>query len=127
MRKTATGKIVPLEKEAPFAFIAVIVPSVLISMVAPGNEAVASLEATLIVPVPAPGAPVMYWFAPLLPADATTITPALATFVEATADASSAVPKTEPSDMLITSTSSSNAMLMASTVTLVEPAQPKTR
>ena len=33
----------------------------------------------------------MYWLAPLLPEDATTITPALATFVAATADASFAV------------------------------------
>src|SRR6266568_1082571 len=96
-------------------------------MVAPGNEAWASLAATLIAPVPVDGEPVMYWFAPLLPAEATTIIPALATFVEAIADASSAVPNGEPSDMLITSMPSSKAMLIASTVTFVKPVQPNTR
>ena len=69
----------------------------------------------------------MYWFGPLLPAEVTTMTPALAAFVEATADGSSAVPNEEPSDMLITSMSLSTAHSIASTVTSVEPSQPKTR
>ena len=69
----------------------------------------------------------MYWLGPLLPAEATTIIPAFATFVDASADASSAVPKTDPSDMLMTSMPSLNAMSIASTVRFVEPLQPKTR
>src|SRR3989337_1578799 len=93
----------------------------------PGNDGVESFAATRIAPVPAAGEPVMYWFAPLLPADATTTIPALATFVEATADALEGSPKGEPSDMLMTSMPSSNAMLIASTVTPVDPRQPKTR
>src|SRR5262245_6300946 len=97
-------------------------------MMAPGDcPPVASLAAVLITPVPVPGEPVMYWLGPLLPADVTTITPAWATFVDATADASPAVPKGEPSDMLITSTPSSKAMLIASTVTFVDPLHPNTR
>ena len=43
------------------------------------------------------------------------------------ADASSAVPKTEPSDMLMTSMPFSTAQSMAGTTTSVEPPQPKTR
>ena len=117
----------PSVKLAPFEFCAVIEPSVLIAMVAPGNELWASFAAMLMVPVPDAGEPVMYWFGPLLPAEETTIIPALATFVEATADASLAVPKGEPSDMLMTSMPSLNAMLIASTVTFVEPVQPNTR
>ena len=69
----------------------------------------------------------MYWLGPLLPAEATTMTPAFAAFVEATADGSSSVPNDEPSDMLITSMSLSTAHSIASTVTSVEPSQPKTR
>ncbi len=74
-----------------------------------------------------PGEPVMYWFGPPLPAEVTTITPALAAFVDATADGSSLVPNDEPSDMLITSMSCSTAHSIASTVTSVEPSHPKTR
>ena len=74
-----------------------------------------------------PGEPVMYWFGPLLPAEVTTITPAFAAFVEATADGSSFEPNGEPSDMLITSMSLSTAHSIASTVTSVEPAHPNTR
>ena len=55
------------------------------------------------------------------------MTPALAAFVEATADGSSLEPKGEPSDMLMTSMSLSTAHSIASTVTSVEPSQPKTR
>ena len=64
-----------------------------------------SIAAVAIAPVPVPGEPVMYGFGPLLPADVTTITPAAAAFVEATADGSSARPNGEPSDMLMTSMS----------------------
>ena len=74
-----------------------------------------------------PGEPVMYWLAPVLPADATTMTPAFAALVEATADGSLFAPNEEPSDMLMTSMLFSTAHSMALTVTLVEPAQPKTR
>src|SRR5262249_38820949 len=77
--------------------------------------------------VPVAGEPVMYGFGPELPAEATTMTPSLAALVEATADGSSALPNDEPSDMLITSMSWSTAHSMPSTVTSVEPAQPKTR
>ena len=73
------------------------------------------------------GEPVTYGLAPSLPAEATTMTPALAALVEATAEGSSFEPKVEPSDMLITSMSLSTAHSIASTVTSVEPSQPKTR
>ncbi len=69
----------------------------------------------------------MYCDGPLLPAEVTTMTPALAAFVEATADGSSFEPNGEPSDMLITSMSFATDHSIASTVTSVEPAQPKTR
>ena len=72
------------------------------------------------------GEPTMYWFGPLLPADVTTMTPSLAALVEASADGSSLPPNEEPSDMLMTSMSWSTAHSMASTVTSVEPWQPKT-
>ena len=69
----------------------------------------------------------MYGFGPLLPDEATTMTPAFAAFVEATAVGSSVVPNGEPSDMLMTSMSLSTAHSIASTTTSVEPSQPKTR
>ena len=69
----------------------------------------------------------MYGFGPLLPADATTMTPAFAAFVDATASGSSALPNGDPSDMLITSMSWSTAQSIASTTTFVEPTQPNTR
>ena len=56
----------------------------------------------------------MYGFGPLLPADATTITPALAALAAATRWSS--VPNGEPSDMLMTSMSLSTAHSIASTV-----------
>ena len=69
----------------------------------------------------------MYCAGPSLPAEATTITPALTAFVDATADGSSALPNGEPSDMLMTSMWFATAHSIASTVTSVEPSQPKTR
>ena len=96
-------------------------------MFTPGNVGVGSLAAVAIAPAAVPGEPVMYWLGPLLPAEVTTMTPALAAFVDATADGSFVDPNGEPSDMLITSMSFSTAHSIASTVTSVEPAQPKTR
>ena len=48
---------VPFVKAAPFEFCAVIEPSVLRAIVAPGNPVLASLAATLITPVPVAGEP----------------------------------------------------------------------
>ena len=87
----------------------------------PGTSASDRSRPSRSSPRPVPGDPVMYWFGPLLPADVTTITPALAAFVDATADGSSLEPNGEPSDMLITSMSLSTAHSIASTVTFVEP------
>jgi hypothetical protein len=93
----------------------------------PGTSCNGSLAADAIAPSAVPGEPVMYWLAPLLPAEVTTTTPAFAALVVATADGSSFVPNAEPSDMLMTSMSLSTAHSIASTVTSVEPAQPNTR
>src|SRR5438094_406950 len=93
----------------------------------PGKVGTGSFAATEIAPSAVAGEPVMYWFAPLLPAEATTTTPALAALVEATADGSSAEPNDEPSDMLTTSMSLSTAQSSASTTTSVGPSQPNTR
>src|SRR5687768_63904 len=125
--RTTTGRLVPSVTDAAFALMAVMVPAEPRFSVTPGNDSVLSTAATLIAPVPALGAPVMYWDAPLLPAEATTITPEAAALVDASADGSVDRPNGEPSDMLITSMSLSTAQSMASTVTSVEPAQPKTR
>src|SRR5574338_117918 len=78
-------------------------------------------------PAPLPGEPVMYWDGPELPAEVTTVTPAAAALVAATAEGSSARPKGEPSDMLMTLAPAATAISIASTVTSVEPSQPKTR
>src|SRR5438067_11981313 len=93
----------------------------------PGNLSVGSFAATEIAPSAVAGEPVMYWFAPLLPAEATTTMPAFAALVDAAADGSSAEPNGEPSDMLTTSMSLSTAHSSASTTTSVEPLQPNTR
>ena len=93
----------------------------------PGKVATLSTAAVLITPVPVPGDPVMYGLGPLLPDETTTITPAAAAFVDATALGSSRRPKEEPSDMLMTSMSFATAHSMASTVASVEPRHPKTR
>src|SRR5439155_8026243 len=94
---------------------------------APGKLSVGSFAATEMAPSAVAGEPVMYGLKPLLPADATTTTPAFAAFVDATAEGSSFEPNAEPSDMLMTSMSLSTAQSIASTVTSVEPSQPKTR
>jgi hypothetical protein len=85
------------------------------------------MAATEMPPSPEPGFDVMYGAAPALPeADATRM-PACAAFVTASASASSAVPKSAPNDMLMTSMSFATAQSMASTTRSVEPVQPKTR
>src|SRR5258708_5100801 len=110
----------------PLASIAGIVVPEKVS-VAPGKFGYGSFAATEMAPSPLAGEPVMYGLGPPLPADATTTTPAFAAFVDATADGSSFEPKSEPSDMLMTSMSLSTAQSIASTTTSVEPAQPNTR
>src|SRR5205807_4198584 len=96
-------------------------------MFAPGKACQGSFAATEMAPSAVAGEPVTYGLGPLLPADATTMTPALAAFVDATASGSSFEPNGEPSDMLMTSISLSTAHSIASTVTSVAPAQPKMR
>src|SRR5882762_11998957 len=96
-------------------------------MIAPANCGVGSLAATEIAPSAVAGEPVIYGLPPLLPAEATTITPALAALLAAIASAESFVPNGEPSDMLTTSMSLSTAHSRASTTTSVEPSQPNTR
>src|SRR4029079_13647826 len=83
--------------------------------------------ATAMPLVAAPGEPRMYGMLPALPAAETTTTPAFDASSAALASALSAGPKSEPSDMLMTSMSLSMAHSMASVTTLVEPAQPNTR
>src|SRR6188508_985961 len=111
----------------PFAAIVVTVAPGVMSRITPGSVWLLSIAAVAMDPAAVPGDPVMYGAGPLLPAEVTTETPAAAAFVDATADGSSERPKTEPSDMLMTSTSWSTAQSMASTVSFVEPWQPKTR
>src|SRR5262249_49169319 len=94
---------------------------------AAGKPGVGSLAATLIAPLAVAGEPSMYGFGPLLPADATTMTPSLAALFDATAVGSSGPPYGDPRDMLIASMLWSTAHSIASTTTLVEPAQPNTR
>src|SRR5262249_2992878 len=94
---------------------------------APGKVCVGSLAATATAPLPVAGEPTMYGLGPLLPADATTTTPAFAALVDAAADGSSFEPNIEPSDMLLTSISWATAHSIASPTTSVEPLQPKTR
>src|SRR6267378_1470952 len=93
----------------------------------PGKLAVESTAATLIAPSALAGELVMYGAEPALPEAATTMTPAFAALSAASASAVLATPKSAPSDMLITSMSWSTAQLIASTTTLVDPEQPKTR
>src|SRR5215467_111924 len=127
LRSTFTGSVWRSGNGMPLALIALEVVPVDSVMKAPGKPDVGSFAATLMTPVPEAGEPVMYGFWPLLPADATTMTPSLAALFEATADGSSALPNGEPSDMLMTSMWLLTAHSIASTVTSVEPAQPKTR
>src|SRR5581483_306385 len=100
----------PVGTAAPLASIAVMAGR---SMVAAGKVGVGSLAATDIAPSALAGEPWMYWFVPLLPAEATTMTPAAAALVAAAADGSSFEPNGEPSDMLITSMSLSTAHSIA--------------
>src|SRR5207302_8587753 len=96
-------------------------------MIAPGKLGVGSFAATEIAPSPVDGEPTMYWFAPLLPAEATTMMPAFAALVDATADGSSAEPNMDPSDMFTTSMSLSTAQSSASNTTSLDPSQPNPR
>ena len=73
------------------------------------------------------GEPAMYGFGPVLPAEATTTTPAAWAFWAAIESESPALPKVEPRDMLITSSLCATAQSMASVTTSVEPSQPNTR
>ena len=68
----------------------------------------------------------MYGLEPSLPVEATTITPALAAFVAASAAGSLALPNGEPSERLITSMSWLTAHSIPSIDASVEPSQPKT-
>src|SRR5882762_2239393 len=95
--------------------------------IAPGKVGYGSFAATEMAPSAVDGEPITYGLGPALPAEATTITPALAALVDATADGSSFEPNVEPSDMLMTSMSLSTAHSIASTVTSVGPSQPNTR
>src|SRR6059036_1943195 len=119
---TLTLKVDEAANAKPLALIAGIVVPEKVS-VAPGKLGYGSFAATDMAPSPVAGEPVMYGLGPLLPADATTITPAFAALVDATADGSSFVPNDEPSDMLMTSMSLSTAQSMASTTTSVGPSQ----
>ena len=94
---------------------------------AAGKLAVESTAATLMTPLPDAGDPVMYGAGPALPAEATTMMPALAAFCDARASEVFPVPKSAPSDMLMTSMSCCTAQSIASVTTSVEPSQPKTR
>ena len=110
----------------PLALIAgIVVPEKL--SVAPGNPGKGSFAATEMAPSAVAGEEVTYGLAPPLPADATTMTPAFAAFVDATAAGSSFEPNVEPSDMLMTSMSLSTAHSIASTTRSVAATQPKTR
>ncbi len=115
----------PDGSSAPLALIAaIVVPPKLIE--AAWKLGVESTAATPITPLATPGEPVRYGLGPLLPAEATTTTPAACAFCAAIESASCAVPKEEPSDMLMTSMRFFTAQSMASTTTSVEPSQPNT-
>src|SRR5438552_12389367 len=111
----------------PLLFCAVSVLPVFKVTLAPGKVAVESIAAAAIVLSPAAGEPRKYGAGPALPAAATTIRPASAAASDASASAVSSGPKSAPRDMLITSIPCSTAQSIASTTTLVDPAQPKTR
>src|ERR1035437_8398376 len=81
-------------------------------IVAPGNVALESSAATEMVRELEAGVPVMYALGPSLPLDATTTAPARDAFSAATASGVLVVPKSEPSDMLMTSTPSWTALLI---------------
>ena len=93
----------------------------------PAKVGVESVAATAIPLVPDAGELVMYGLLPALPDADTTMMPSLAAFDAATASGSVALPKSEPSDMLMTSMWCVTAHSMPSITTLLEPAQPKTR
>src|SRR5919201_3108295 len=84
--------VVPSVKVALFEFCAMMEPPPLKATLMPGKVGTGSFAATLIAPVPLDGVSVMYSPGPLLPADVTTMMPAFAALVAATAEGSSAVP-----------------------------------
>src|SRR5437016_5420416 len=126
LRSTKTERALP-DSGAPLASIAVMLLPPARAITAAGKLAVESTAATLMTPLPDAGVPVMYGAGPALPAEATTMMPALAAFCDASASEVFPVPKSEPSDMLMTSMSFCTAQSIASVTTSVEPLQPKTR
>src|SRR5690348_15631154 len=126
--RTLSGN-APLGSAAPLASIVAIDAPVLENVrVAPGYcGTLPSMPATDRTPLAVLGEPTTYAPGPLLPADATTVIPSLKAFWEATDVGSSTPPSGEPSDMLITSTPSATARLMARSTTLLDPAHPNTR
>src|SRR5690348_7413410 len=119
----------PLGSGAPLASIVAIGATALENVrVAPGYVGtLPSIAATDRTPLAVLGEPTTYAPGPLLPADATTVIPSLKAFWAATDVASSMPPSGDPSDMLITSTASCAARLIARSTTLLEPAHPNTR
>src|SRR5579862_3599977 len=124
---TTTGSVVPSAAAMPSESSTVMLPLGVSASASAGKEVCESMAATLIALSPLPGSLTTYGILPALPAAATTTTPASTAFSEASASASVAVPKSAPSDMLMTCMLCSTAQSMASTTTLVEPEQPKTR
>src|SRR5258708_16245863 len=86
----------------PLASIAgIVVPEKV--TVAPGKVGYGSFAATEMAPSAVAGGPLMYGLKPLLPADATTTTPAPAAFRQATPARSPFRPKAAPDPKLMTS------------------------
>src|SRR5437879_2280000 len=125
VRSTKTER-VPPDSGAPLASIAAMLLPPARDITAAGKLAVESTAATLMTPLPDAGDPVMYGAGPALPAEATTMTPALAAFCDTSASEVFPVPKSAPSDLLMTSMSCCTAQSIASLTTSVEPSQPKT-
>ena len=124
---TITGSEVPLAAVMPLASSAVMPPVGVSASASPGYEACESIAATLIAFSPVLGLPATYGTVPEFPLEATTTMPAFTAFSDASASASSSVPKSAPSDMLITCMSCATAQSIASTTNLVPPVQPNTR
>src|SRR5664279_1984245 len=127
------GQLLPLANTPLLEFWTVRVGPVLSVKVAMGRPASASVAATEIAPGNTAGALVMYGVGPALPEAATTTIPAATALATAVASARlppsalPTLPKSDPSDMLITFMPCATAQSIASATTLVEPAQPNTR
>src|SRR5438105_14214750 len=124
LRSTTTFSAEPLVNGAAFEFCATTVCPVSRARLA---AVTVSMAATLITLSAVAGVPVMYVTAPLFPDEATTTMPASAAFCAASASAVSLVPKDDPKDIFTTCMPFCTAQSSASTTTLVEPEQPKTR